>query len=146
MLCNISYYPQTLSLKAGTPPLRMDDLLLTMRDHFSCAEPVTEYAVRFKQGNTQGIIFDSGYAEMTAPEQDIEGFSECAKLLTSIIYRETVVLRGFDAFIGRSRVCSTSLELYKSIAKVLDMSWRVSQRTIGPLFSARAEGMEDAYA
>ena len=85
MLCNISYYPQTLFSNADSSPLGMDDLLLTLRDHFSCVEPVTEDAIRFRQGNTQGIIFDSGYAEMAAPEQDIEGFFECARLLTNIV-------------------------------------------------------------
>ena len=60
-------------------------------------------------------------------------------------YRESIELSGFDAFVGKSSVSSTSLELYKSIATLLNMDWRVSQKALGPLFSARAEGMEDTY-
>ncbi len=145
MLCNISYCPQIPSSKTSSPSLKMSELLLALRDHFSCVEPVTEYAVRFRQGNTRGVILDSGYAEMVAPEQDMEGFSECARLVADVVYRETVGLRGFDAFVGKSPINSASLELYQSIATVLNMDWRLSQRAPGPLFSAWAEGMDDAY-
>jgi hypothetical protein len=145
MLCNISYCPQPPSSEVTRPPLEMENLLSVLRNHFSCVDPVTEYAVRFRQGNTQGIIFDSGYAEMAAPEQDVETFSKCVRLLTNILYRKTVTLRRFDAFIGKSPLSSASLELYKSIARLLNMKWHINQKALGPLFTARTEETEDTY-
>jgi len=143
MLCNISYYPEPSSSKVIVPPLRIKDILSALSNRFFSVELVTDYALRFIQGNIQGVIFDSGYAEIIAPEKDVKIFSECAKIVIDLIYQGSVRLRGFDAFIDDRPGSSANIDLYRGMAQFLDMKWRVSHiEGFRPLFSARFEKME----
>ena len=145
MLCNIVCHPKIFTSNESIPSLRLDELCLILKDHFSCVELVTEYAVRFRQGNTQGVIFDTGYAEITSPQDDIEVFLKCAELLFNIVFFNAVVLRGFDAFCGKTNDRTPSYELYKDMAAGMNMDWKISRRPLGLFFSARTKGMEEVY-
>ena len=134
MLCNVSCYPDRRSFREPRPALQLNDFLPSLRDHFSFVEQVTDYAVRFSKGNTRGILFDSGHAELTAPEQDAEVFSESAKLLIDLFYRGDIKLRCFDAVVDD---CPESVKLYERIAKGLGMHWTLSESEgFRPVFSA----------
>lgn len=144
MLFNISYYPQIASSKSSNQPLVSGEMIIGLRKHFPCVEPVTQSAFRFCQGNTQGVILNSGYTEMIAPVEDLENFSECTRLVADNLYSDNIKLRGFDAFIGKCAPSSSFLGLYNNLALFLNMNWHITQTPFGMIFSARAEGMEDA--
>lgn len=140
---NISYYPDRCSLTGYRPLFRISDLLLSLRVHFSCVEPISDYALRFRMGNTQGILFDSGHAELVAPVQDAAVFSECAKKLMDLLYGREIKLHCFDAIIDGGSDYEALLGLYKEIARDSKMRWSISKAAgLRPLFSARPEEEE----
>lgn len=140
MSCNISYYPDKRSFRERRPALRISDFLPSLRNHFSSVEPVTDYAIRFSKGNTWGILFDSGHAELVAPEQDAEVFSESARMLIRLLYGGDVKLRCFDAVVEDH---PESAMLYERIAEDSEMHWTLSETEgFRPVFSACPQGKE----
>jgi len=141
MLWNISYYPDERSFKDPGPTLRISDFLPSLRSGFPSVEPVEDYAIRFSKGNTQGVLFDSGHAELVACEQDAEVFCECARLLIDIFYRAEIKLCCFDAVIDKSPANAASIGLYEKIAQDSQMHyWTLSEAEgLRPVFSAHPE-------
>ena len=143
MLLNISYYPDERSFKEPGPALAISDFLPSLRSRFPCVEPVANYAIRFSRGNTQGVLFDSGYAELVAPEQDAAVFCECARLLIDIFYRGEIKLFCFDAVVDNSPANAASIGLYQKIAQDSQMHWTLSETEgLRPVFSAHPEQEE----
>ncbi len=118
--------------------MRINDFLPSLRKNFSFVEPVADYAIQFSKGNTRGILFDSGHAELAAPEQDAEVFAEYAKLLIDLFYSGEIKLRCFDEVVEDR---PDSARLYERIAEDSEMDWTLSETEgFQPVFSARPQG------
>lgn len=143
MLWNISYYPDERSFKYPCPVLRISDFLPSLRSCFSSVVLVADYAIRFSKGNTQGVLFDSGYAELIAHEEDAEVFREYARLLIDIFYSGEIKLCCFDAVLDDCPENAGNIKLYENIAQDSRMYWNLSEaegfRTV---FSAHPEQEE----
>ncbi len=140
MLLNISYYPDEGSFKESRPSFRISDFLPFLRSHFSSVEQVADDAIRFSKGNTQGVLFDSGNAELVAPEQNAEVFCGYAKLLIDIFYSGEIKLCCFDAVLDDCSENTANMELYENIAKDSRMQGTLSEAEgFRPVFSAYPE-------